>query len=251
MTRFVTFVITQKVTGPTTNPLKFSSPSGALLKSMALYKRKEFAEKCGVKKAYLTTYIGRGKVILTGKMIDDSIPENAYFMKVRTDKIAVEGEKGEPKGPKKPSKILTEAEVQDTEGSKAEESMKDEEEKRNMYNLGLEKKKLDIEKVKEDIEIAKLKREKLSGELIPTDLVKIIFATHSKSITTGFHQGVENILSQIAKQAGLDREQIAKIRGNLIDIINKGIKTAGTTSRKDLANVVAEYSQKRERGEKE
>ena len=202
---------------------------------MALYKRKEFYQKCGVSKAYLTTYIGRGKVILNDNMIDDSIPENAYFMRVRLDKMAIKGNKVE-------SKI--------TSNSGNDEDT-NEDENENLHKLNVQKKKLDIERAKEDIEIAKLKKEKLSGELIPTDLVKIVFATHSKNITIGFHQAVENLISQIAKQAGLDRDQIAKIRGSLIEIINKGVKNALATSKKDLRNIVAEYSQKRGIGERE
>ena len=213
---------------------------------MALYKRKEFYQKCGVSKAYLTTYIGRGKVILTGKMIDDSLPENAYFMKVRLDKMAVKGQEEGLSVLEKPSKPLTDKDINGLEDSNLKEN-----EDGSLYKLSLEKKQLDIERAKEEIEIARLKKEKLSGDLIPTDLVRIVFATHSKSITIHFHQAVENLISQIAKQAGLDRKQIAKIRGSLIEIINKGVKNAGITSKKDLKNIVAEYSQKRGRGERE
>lgn len=213
---------------------------------MALYKRKEFYQKCGVSKAYLTTYIGRGKVILTGKMIDDSLPENAYFMRVRLDKMEANGREEGSNILEKPSKPLTDKDVDGLEDS----NLKDDKDG-SLYKLTLEKKQLDIERAKEDIEIARLKKEKLSGDLIPTDLVKIVFATHSKSITINFHQAVENLLSQIAKQAGLERDQIAKIRGSLIGIINKGVKNAGVTSKKDLKNIVAEYSQKRGRGERE
>ena len=213
---------------------------------MALYKRKEFYQKCGVSKAYLTTYIGRGKVILTGKMIDDYLPENAYFMKIRLDKMAVKGQEEGLSVLEKPSKPLTDKDINGLEDSNLKEN-----EDGSLYKLSLEKKQLDIERAKEEIEIARLKKEKLSGDLIPTDLVRIVFATHSKSITINFHQAVENILSQIAKQAGLDRDQIAKIRGSLIEIINKGVKNALAASKKDLKNIVAEYSQKRGRGERE
>ena len=213
---------------------------------MALYKRKEFYQKCGVSKAYLTTYIGRGKVILTGKMIDDYLPENAYFMKIRLDKMAVKGQEEGLSVLEKPSKPLTDKDINGLEDSNLKEN-----EDGSLYKLSLEKKQLDIERAKEEIEIARLKKEKLSGDLIPTDLVRIVFATHSKSITIHFHQAVENLISQIAKQAGLDRKQIAKIRGSLIEIINKGVKNAGITSKKDLKNIVAEYSQKRGRGERE
>ena len=110
---------------------------------------------------------------------------------------------------------------------------------------------LGLAKVKEDIEIAKLKREKMSGELIPTDLVKVLFASHFKSVTTTFHQAIENLISTISKRNNLDREQVAKIRGELTKIINDAIESSLSLSGKELGNIVDEYSHKRGKGEKE
>jgi len=53
---------------------------------MPLYTRKQFAELCDVTVNYLNVYIGRNKVILSGEYIDDSIPQNGYFLQKCLDK---------------------------------------------------------------------------------------------------------------------------------------------------------------------
>ena len=60
---------------------------------MPLYTRKDFAELCDVDKSYITVYIGRKKITLTGKMIDDSLPDNAYFLQKCLEKKAAKGTK--------------------------------------------------------------------------------------------------------------------------------------------------------------
>ncbi len=209
---------------------------------MALYERKEFCELCGIEAAYLTVNIGRKKVILTDNKIDDSKPENALFLKKRLDTLAAKGTSSPDKGAKKEgdSKNLKAVKGPDKPLDPAAQKA---------WDLGLEQKALAIEKTKEEIELKKMQRQKMLGELMPTDLVKVVFATHSKSITASFKEGVENILTTVAKQTGLDRPQIAKIRGDLIGIINKSVKDAGEISRKRIKNIVVEYTNSRGVGE--
>lgn len=212
---------------------------------MALYTRKQFYEKCGVTRGHLNMYIKRKKVLLTNEMIDDTLQENAYFMQKCLEK---KGTKTNVEGVKKPIKPISEKIIKET---KEAQNGDPDPEAINQYNLGLEKKRLDIKKVEEEILIARIKREKMSGDLIPTDLVKVLFASHFKSITTSFHQAIENLISTIAKRNSLDREQVAKIRGELTKVINDAVGNSIETSKKELKNIVDEYSQKRGRGEKE
>ena len=212
---------------------------------MALYTRKQFYEKCGVARGYLNMYIKRNKVILTNGMIDDTLQENAYFMQKCIDKRGIKPDVDEVRKPIKP---ISEKIIEETKEAQNET---DDPEAINQYSLGLEKKKLDIEKVEEEILITRIKREKMSGDLIPTDLVKVLFASHFKSVTTSFHQAIENLISTIAKRNSLDRGQVAKIRGELTKVINDAVSNSIEISKKELKNIVDEYSQKRGRGEKE
>lgn len=214
---------------------------------MALYTRKEFFEKCGVTKGYLNVYIGRGNVVLTGKMIDDKIPKNAYFLQSCLDKKAVKNGKEPGKKIIKLPKLATAEIVDEAQKDQGKEL---DEHTLSKYSLELQKKELDIIKAEEDIEIAKIKRAKMAGEVIPTDLVLLLFASHFKNVTTSFHQATEILITAIAKENNLDRKQIANIRGQLIEIINKAIEDGLISSKNELKNLVTEYSMKRDRGER-
>ena len=214
---------------------------------MGLFTRKQICKICEVTKGYLNVYIGRGIVIVTGKMIDDTIPQNDYFIQKHKDKIAAKnGEEVKDKLQKyvKPvSKEMAEEAIKNENGGVNQHNLA-------KYNLELQKRELDIIKAEEEIEITKMKRAKMAGELIPTDLVLLLFASHFKNVTTSFHQATEILITTIAKQNNLDRKQIAKIRGELIVIINSAINDAMGLSKKELKNLVTEYSIKRERGER-
>ena len=99
--------------------------------------------------------------------------------------------------------------------------------------------------------IALLKEEKMIGASIPTELVKMVFAQHSKSITSAFHTGADNFLMEISKTKGLNRNELAEMRGALILIINKAVDKSIEESKKSISNIVQEFSVKKEVGEKE
>ena len=74
---------------------------------MALFKQPEFARECGISMAYLSMNKKRGKVILTGEMIDTSIQQNADFMqkcKDTANKRAQKATNAKPKEGKQPGK---------------------------------------------------------------------------------------------------------------------------------------------------
>lgn len=213
---------------------------------MGLHTRKEFYELAGVDKGYLNTYIRRGTVILTGTRIDDSLPENKYFLEKRGVAVGPKKGKGVVKKPVKPASKTDVLEAEDD----VEKDIKKNKEKQTRFDLELERGKLDLLQKQEALEILRIKKAKLMGEVVPTDLVTILFATHSKSITTEFHQAAENLLTTIAKQQKLSIEKVAIIRGELIKIINKAIIEGNKTSKKALGRLVREYSQKRGKGEK-
>ena len=78
---------------------------------MALYLRSQFADHCGIKRAYVTTYVGRGKIIMRGEYIDTDIRENREFMEQQLEKKAAKEAEAEAEASKTPplenSKPLT------------------------------------------------------------------------------------------------------------------------------------------------
>jgi hypothetical protein len=118
------------------------------------------------------------------------------------------------------------------------------------YNVEIQKRELELKKTEQEVELNRLKIAKLSGEVIPTDLVKVVFGQHFKSVTTAFHQGADNFISTIAKRAGMDRKDMAVMRNELIEVVNKAVKDAINDSKDSIDHIVGEYQQKRGVGEK-
>ena len=179
---------------------------------MSLHTRVQFYELCGVTRGYLNMYIKRGKVIVRRKLIDDAVPENAYFLQNCLSRKSDNGniEKPEKLPSQMPDELVKDALRKQVNGNSGG----------SKFNMDIEIKGLEIIKKKEDIEIAKIKRAKMAGEVIPTELVLLIFASHFKSVTTSFHQAAEVLITTIAKQNNLDRKQIARNSGESSEFVN-------------------------------
>jgi hypothetical protein len=84
---------------------------------------------------------------------------------------------------------------------------------------------------------------------MPTDMVKIIFTQHTKSIVEEFKNAVDGILTKFSKRRDLDNAEVAEIRGELIKVINSATENAVKTSKKNIQNIISEYSETKEVGE--
>lgn len=156
-----------------------------------LHTRKSFAKLCGVEPQQIGVYIRRKKIIEKDKRIDDTIPENREFIDSRNAKIAGLEVKiaTEPTDPKE---II--------ERAKAYEKMN---------RLSTSKKEMEIERAQEEIELFRLKKMKLQGKLIPTDIVEILIAQYAKGIYIATAQGIEEIIFGIGKKKSLSRRKIS------------------------------------------
>lgn len=194
---------------------------------MAIHQRKDFAKLCGIAPRELSIYIKRGKVILSGKKVDDSIAENAEFLESRKNGVY---------------KI----EIKEKKFTPAELKRQEKKQERNDKHLELNtrQKELDIEKSEEEIMLLKIKKEKQEGIVIPTSFVRDLFALHFKSITVSFQQGADNLILEISKKKKLTKEETAKLRKKLIDIINMAVNDSAANSEKNVDNLVKQYTEK-------
>lgn len=220
---------------------------------MAEYTRKEFCEICGISKGNLAVNIKRGKVVLNSKgKVDTDVkkyPMNVDFMEKRLEGTSTPKPKARTKAPANdgPKKKTTAAPVVlDPQESDAEREKRI----REKYDTETRIKAADLKKKEMDLELAQVKLDKARGVVIPTELVKDLFAQQFKSVTTAFHQAADNFIMDIAKRAGLKRDDIADLRGKLIELINEGITEAQVESKKAVKEIVKDYSEKRGVGEK-
>ena len=222
--------------------------------------RREFAEMCGVTPVYVNQYVARKKIILNESgEIDTAFPMNAAFYEARKGslpqqqevKIEVVQQLKERVKAKKPPKTIYVPEVPKKLKAGKHNMSSDEIEKMTTnFEMDNALKRLEMEKKELEVEKLKIQNAKLNGEVIPTELVKMIFAQHFKSVTTAFHQGADNFITEITKRLDLKREEMVKLRKELVEIINQAVNDSIEDSKGSIDNIQEEYSEKRGIGER-
>lgn len=213
---------------------------------MALYKPVEFANMCGLSRANISTYISRGKIIVTGKFIDDAIPQNKEFLEKQLikNKNQVTDHTPSLKVPRQ-ELVTSDGKIETLRSAKNAIPPDG-----SLYDLEKKIKEADLSKKHVDTRIQILKEEKLLGTLIPAELVKILIAQHFKSVATSFSHAAETLVVSISKKKQLNKVEEAEIKGELIAILNKAIRDAVDASKKNVKNIQREYSETRGVGEK-
>lgn len=206
---------------------------------MAFLKKDEFAGLCFCTTSDLATYRRRGKIVLSGEFYDDTNEVNKAFVEYRkkfapdavevlpAPKIeAVENKEQAPKIDKPAGKTT------------------------NFTELERIKLQLDNEKKEKEIEKLNIQVGKLNGILIPTDLAKLVIVQISKSMSTAFKQGADNLLVEFAATKNLSSKESADMRAKIVAITNTSVENALNESKKMIKNIVNEYSDTRSRGER-
>ncbi len=210
---------------------------------MALYTQSQFAEICGVDKAKVSVYKGRGKIILSGDLIDDTIEQNAYILKKwkAESELKKQGET-EENTENKPSKAAAGPSKKKKISSNQQIPKFSEPSSTDYLSLEKAKKIREIARLDEQIEILRVQKEKLHGQVIPTDLVKSVFKQHTAGIVTAFKNGVENLLIELSKTKDFSRAELAELRGKMTEIINTSSEDSVKISKSMIASILAQYS---------
>jgi hypothetical protein len=234
---------------------------------MAFYLRSQFAELCGLSKAEVSMNIKRGKIILSGDYVDDSIRSNAEFIEkwqIKRGLKIVSAKEPEPVAVLKPtSEPIPEAvpaplpnkipKIEPPKPRPAPKSPNIQPPNEFMYagnQIDAQIKSVELERKLEDLEIAKLKRQKMAGESMPTDLVKNTISVYSRSVSRSFNNAADNLLVEFQTMADISREQVSLMRGKLNAIVNKAINDAYENAIDMVDNIVDEYSETRGKGER-
>jgi hypothetical protein len=212
---------------------------------MALHTRKDWGLMCGLSAGNLSNYIKRGKVILTGELIDDSKPENIDFLQKFSGRKQEKSNESE----QKPREIS-----EDNKNSTKKEIIQrqkptNEAEVEGGYSLDRKLKAQELKKKEAETRLLNLKEEKIRGEHIPTELVRSIVILQSQSFVTAFKNGLEDFITIVAKAKGMNVNEVAEARGELIRVINLTANKAVEQAKKGIDNIVGEYAVKREVGE--
>jgi antitoxin component of MazEF toxin-antitoxin module len=221
------------------------------------YTKREFSIACGIKTKDLSNYISRGKVFVENDKIDGDLEINKSFLIARQEFNKTKEVAKPPVVKIEPAadseKKLNERSADKSKEVQSEFKFPKEHNPAQIKNFELdtEIKRQNLEKEKIAIQLQQAKLDKINGVTIPTELVKTVFIHHTKSITVAFHNGAETLLSKIAKLKGLDISEMADLRTELITIVNEAVDSSIAASKKTVESIVAEYSQKKDVGERE
>lgn len=226
---------------------------------MALHTQAEFCRLLGITKDYLKSYKKRGKIILTdGKYIDDANEINAAFVATRKPKEELLAKKEVKKTdvvvkPNEDEGKNTEPNTENTDVSDVSSSgMSAKDLKTQTYNhLIIEEKAEKILKTREEREVTRLKKEKMLGESLPIEPIKRLILLLSEAIFSVSEQEFENFIIMFGAQQGLNRTEMANMRADAMDKMNKARIKAVEEAKKGVRKIQIEYSAKKGRGERQ
>lgn len=217
---------------------------------MALHSKKDFAAICGITTREISTYLKRQKIIASGDYIDDALQQNQEFIAHRQlvkEKAGDFDEEIETEQPmphvRAPQQKGMKPRIEDPELDLDESGT-------NLYALTKKKLVAEIGKKEKETRILESRIQKLRGELMPTDLVKLVFKQFSKSLLSEFKNSVDDIITKLSKKRDLSLVEVAEIRGQLIDSINTGSARGVDVANQSIENIISEYSENKEVGER-
>lgn len=209
---------------------------------MGLLSKREFGDKCGIATNSLATYLRRGKVVIgADEKFDDTNPVNAAFVLKRQAKKP-EGKIEKEITPVSSSTALNQAPTPKPKKS-GKEKKKESDRFEKRFEIDTTEKEKKIGKLSLDSEILQIKRDRLMGKVIPTDIVKDLFSRHFKAMSVANKQGMDEIVLEFSKKAKMNRNDIAELKGHILRVMNKATDNAISESRKELKNIILEYSQ--------
>jgi hypothetical protein len=195
---------------------------------MALFSKKEFSSRCGMASNKLAVYVKRGKVIMTGDSIDDSLPQNQAFLAKHNGK------------PVKTNSVKN-----------GHSSMKGVPKEVNQaFKLDLERKEIENERAILGKQLLQAKLGKQRGEMIPFEDVKTALDQHFRDVTIFFSQGIRNLLTEVAHKSKLNINQKVELNKAMERIVNDSVNRAIDATQASLRNIQKENSEKRDVGEK-
>jgi polyhydroxyalkanoate synthesis regulator phasin len=223
---------------------------------MPIWKRSELRKEFGLHSAYITTYINRGKLKpfdKAKKYFDDSEPVNREFIEKQQAKKQVEEEEpeeepeeempfGQP-GPPPPGEFAEAKPKADTGDALQPPA--------EMTKAAVEawRSRLNAEKVKEQVEVLRLQKQRQLGNNLPIGSVEQLVSSLIKNYTDAFKEVAENLLTEFGAVAKLSNEQTARFRDQLYKGLNQAGRKANDQSKADMRNLIEYNKEKREKGE--
>lgn len=222
---------------------------------MAFLSAKELAETCGFYKkdgtpdlAKISVNKSRGHIVVSGSHYDTNQPQNAAFIEKWSAIYAAKlAENIPPSITKQAAQAATFTPVAPEIEPDGEPF--NPETPTNLSELGitqLDKAKkiasIKLDRVRTDL--LEIQRQKLKGQLLPTDLVQLVLVQFSKTIFTETSQQLDNTIIDLAAKLNLNNEELATLRASIPVTINQTINNAVTAAQASLDAIIQQYTEK-------
>lgn len=228
---------------------------------MAFYKQSELAKLLNKSQAHVTMAVKRGKILLSGEFVDDTVLENKIWIerqkanasaKIEVPKVEapkVQAPKVESVPKVEPTPIVEAKKLKQPPLSKPKQRiLKDfvptevERTSESIADLDKAKKEAEIRYKESQTRLSELKEQKLRGENIPTDLVMNVIGMLGHSLQSNYKNGADQLMLEISSRTKMSAEMEAEFNGRLIDLINISHSDAIIEAKKSIKSIINESS---------
>lgn len=204
---------------------------------MAFLKKSEYAKLCGLTTSNITTYVKRGKVIMSGDLIDDADPNNKSFLEYRN---SINAEKAPPVTLARAGVTESTDNITTTPPEKKKPNTRSTSETVEQQSLFKVQKRAATDKLHIETKLKTLEYNRKLAKLIPTELMSSIIQELGKSFISTYRDGADQFLTQISHKKKLKVKEQAELKGELIDIINDAHSKAIELAKQSMRSVVDE-----------
>lgn len=181
---------------------------------MPIYSIKEFSKLVGKEPKQIHTLVSRSKIIKNDfRQIDTSNAINGAYLEVNK----IDTSLPQNQNPVKKIKSITKAKPR--ERFKAEQISVDKE-VGELTSLTLQKKRLEIEKLKKENQLKDEELKKTKGETIDLEKTVMVVSTYSDNLKREFSQNMQILIQDICARHGIDTGKSGEYKMKVNDLIN-------------------------------
>lgn len=206
---------------------------------------KQLAEALGITDGTMRKHVFRGKVVKSGKYIDLNHAVNKEYILNQTDGKGLDYTKI-PKG----KTTKTTPVVNEEPGIKLDSIDIPTPSNGHESSLLMEKRKMEIQKLKSQIRMDNMKYQKMKGELLPTELVEKIMTINMRSLLATIEHENENLASVWVEVLGGNRTHLTKMISEMRTLLQRAVEDGREKSAQDIKAAIKEYALVREYAEK-
>ena len=211
---------------------------------MAIYTTKEICELIGITAGVLRVYKQRKIINIVNGTIDDSDLFNKSFL----EKQLIKKDSGIQKPKKEIKKSPEKIKIQPSISEKQKPDDKDD--KEITGNIFYQKTKWEVQRLKNQDKLNKIQIAKLEGQLIPVDAATEVFLWAAETLKKNYERYVENQIGIYIQILGGEQSQYVDLRKKLLFSLQQAGENAKLHILNGVENIIKEYSEVRNRGEK-